>query len=208
MVRSGWFSLHAAVLVALGACGKPATAPLPPGDLDVTDAAVADASDEPAPADPSYGERPPPEGPTVTARLGREVSVGGVKVKLTDRRGNKDLGVFAFDVQRDGKRKQIELRTMERGFEAELDVLDALLVFRQLADPDAFAITLTSPRAPAPQTEDQCAALIDAGAGTAKLSTTSSRTFTDANGVLVMLTRGWRGYCGRYTRRVWFAPPR
>ncbi|MEJ7599906.1 MAG: hypothetical protein WKG01_18515 [Kofleriaceae bacterium] len=197
---------------ALLACGKPATMPRPPGDLDAIDGGVADAPAEATPDDTtSYGERPLPEGPTVTARLGREVSIGGVQLKLTasnHKRAAKQLGIFAFEIRRDGKRKQVELRTLERGFEAELDVLDALLVFRQLAEAEAFAVTLVAPRAPAPQSEEQCAALIDAGATTAKLSTTSSRTYTDANGVLVMLTRGWRGYCGRYTKRVWFAPPR
>lgn len=184
--------------------------PKPPGDLDVGDAGVATV-DAPAPstvdaAVTSFGPRPAPEGPSVTLKLGIAQSLGDFKIKNTARTqpGADTLGIFAFEVVRGGKTKQLELRSMEPGFEAEVDTLGSLLVFRQLGT--ELAVSLAATRTPAPQTEEECAALIDAGATTAGHTTTSSRTYTDANGVIVMLTRSWRGYCGRYTRRVWFGP--
>jgi hypothetical protein len=206
------------VIATLVACGKPATMPKPPGDLDVVDAGVGDA---PAVGDAvpgvdaavtNYGERPAATGPKVTLKVGVAQSLGGLKIKLTAQNhkhavGGDTLGIFEFEIQRGTKTRQLELRSMEVGFESELDVHGSLLVFRHVAGGE-FVATLAAQRTPAPQTEEECAALIDAGATAAGHPTTSSRSYTDANGVLVMLTRSWRGYCGRYTRRVWFAAPR
>ena len=192
--------------------------PKPPGDLDVADAGVADA---PAVVDAipgvdaavtNYGERPAANGPKVTLRTNVAQTLGGMKIKLTAQNhkhaiGADTLGIFEFEIQRGSKTRKLELRSMEVGFESELEVHGALLVFRHVAGGELVA-TLAAQRAPTPQTEEECAALIDAGATAAGHPTTSSRSYTDANGVLVMLTRSWRGYCGRYTRRVWFAGPK
>jgi hypothetical protein len=207
------------LIAALVACGKPATMPMPLGDLDAPDAglgnaaAIADAA--PVGADAAvmnYGERPVPNGPKVTTKVGVAHTLGGLRIKLTAQHhkhavSGDTLGIFAFEIQRGAKTRQLELRSMEVGFESELDVHGALLVFRHVAEGE-FVVTLAAQRTPTPQSEEECAALIDAGATAAGHPTTSSRTYTDANGVLVMLTRSWRGYCGRYTRRVWFGAPR
>jgi len=205
------------VIAALVACGKPATMPKPPGDLDVADAGVADAVADAAPAGvdaavTNYGERPTATGPKVTLKVGVAQTLGGMKIKLTAQNhkhavGADTLGIFTFEIQRGTKSRQLELRSLEVGFESEVDTHGALIVFRHVAGGE-FVATLAAQRTPTPQTEEECAALIDAGATAAGHPTTSSRGYTDANGVLVMLTRSWRGYCGRYTKRVWFAGPK
>jgi hypothetical protein len=222
-------------LIAVGllvACTPRQPPPPPPPNLVATtpvdgrlpivaiDAPVATASDAapvepepPPPADtPSIAVPdpvPPVKGPVTRIATNATVTITGIKItfKYSSHKSGGELGMWGFEAVRFGAKKQFELRSETSGFEAELDVTGTLLVFRHV-DYNTFEIVLAAPKAPKPLDDDGCSAQIEKAATDRKLPTGGSSSSSTDHGIVKMSTASWVAYCGQYTRRIWFAPPR
>lgn len=220
---------------ATGAAPPP-VAPVvaPPGDAAIAVAAdapieVAVAVDAEVVADAAPVATPDaPAAPVVEipAQLRRPPRVKGAAIRIdTDvrkrlgglwitfgRSGHKHraddgpaLGMYAFTVTKGADAEDLELRSDVPGFQAEVVVHGALLVFEHLSY-TRFGVVLAAARAPAELDEEACEARIEAAARRAKLPEGRARSSSTENGILEVRDGAWRASCGRYTRRVWFAP--
>jgi hypothetical protein len=202
-------------LTCLG-CGapsapSPAHPPVPP-PVDASAGSI-DERDIDAGEIPQVTFDPGP--PTVAGEVARiEVksvrTVGGVQVKFAYANhkhavaGGDSLGMWGFELTRGSRRAELELRSEQSGFEAEIDALEALLVLRHL-DYTTFEIVLVAARAPAPLGEDACIERIEAEVQRRGLSF-ASVSHGERDGIVTARSADWRGYCGTYTRRVWITP--
>jgi hypothetical protein len=200
--------------VAIDAAPEPDAPPLPMPAPPV-DAAVAIAIDAAVDAAVSKldGKRPAVTGQTIKIALKQTVTIGGVSVKFVSN-GHKHpagrgrtLGMWGFEIARGGGAKQeLDLRSTDEGFEAEVDAKGVLLVFRHVSYSE-FELVLAAKQTPKPLSEEACEAIIAKAA--VKLGLPGEPNHLGSHhGFVVAGAKQWDGHCGTYTRRVWFTAAR
>ena len=151
--------------------------------------------------------RPAVKGKTATAELKKPVTLGGLSISLTRANhkhsdGGPTLGMWTFSIKKGAATKEIELRSDEEQFQAEVAIQGVALVF-ELVSYEKFTVTLAAAKAPKPLSDDACAAMITQAADDAEIEQGASRGWSNHEGIVVMTGEGWRGYCGTLTKRVW-----
>lgn len=151
--------------------------------------------------------RPAVKGTSVTVVEKKSSTLGGLSITLS-RSSHKHadegptLGIWTFNVKKGATAKEVELRSDEEQFQAEVAVHGVALVFQRLTY-ESFTVTLAAAKAPKPLTDDACAKLISDLATKQKIEEGGSRGWSNHEGIVVMTADGWRGYCGTLTKRVW-----
>jgi hypothetical protein len=135
-----------------------------------------------------------------TARL------GGLSVTYAKASYKGALGTFDFKFVKAGKKVDVRLRSDEEKFQAEIVAHGALFVFEQRSD-DIFTLMLVAASAPARLDDAACLEMIDDAAKRGRIAATGSSTYANDDGILRVRLRASTAYCGRYTKRVWFARP-
>jgi hypothetical protein len=182
----------------------------------VADAEVGEATVDAAPvAEPVVGGITVPDpipavkGPVTKLETKKTATIGGMQVTFSysSHKSDGELGMWGFELARGGRKESFELRSESSRFEAEVDALGALLVFRHI-DYNNFEIVLAAAKTPKPLDNDGCRAAIEKAATARKLTIDGSSSTGTEDGIIKMSNKGWVGYCGVYTRRIWFAPVR
>ncbi len=144
-----------------------------------------------------------------TVSVGKDFTVEFVSA--SHKRGGKEsLGMWSFVITKGGRRLEVELRSSElTGWQAEIVAHGSLLVFQHVGYTE-FNVTLVPGLATKALTEDEAADLIAKTAHDLGLPSASS-SYNENEGILYYTARRedrllWKGYCGLFTRRVWFAP--
>ncbi len=114
------------------------------------------------------------------------------------------VGMWYFRATRDGKTEEIELRSSDDRFEAEVVAHGLFFLFRHVSYTE-FEIVLGAETAPAPLDQDACVERIRAAATKASLSVGPESGYSTSQGIVWFKAKGWTGYCGTLSRRVWFA---
>jgi hypothetical protein len=140
------------------------------------------------------------------------VAFEDLKVAFSYSRHKSDgeLGMWGFELVRSGTKQELELRSEDSHFEAEIDANGTLLVFRHI-DYYNFEIVLANAKTPKPLDNEACRAQIEKAAIARHLLTADDSTSGGGGateGVLMRSTTSFVAYCGVYTKRVWFTPPR
>lgn len=154
---------------------------------------------------------PEVRGPTGKIEERKAISIGGVSVRFAYASHKHPAGsgpapgMWGFVVTKNGRTQELELRHVDAGFESEIAAHGVLLVFRH-RDYSTFEIVAAG-KAGTPLDDDGCDAAIDKAAAKRGFPPATSASTGEANGVFEKQTPSWRGFCGSYTRRVWFAPP-
>lgn len=170
------------------------------------DAAVAgrDAPDVAMPTRET--KRPLVKGPTTKLEVGHTATIGGAVVRFTGNNHKhaantgRATGIWGFELAREGAKRDLELRSEDDGFEAEIDAHGVLLVFRHVSY-DTFEVVLAANPTPKPLDPDACFALV---AAAAKLPPDSGHSTRSEHGFVIVDAQDWTAYCGMFTRRVWF----
>lgn len=155
---------------------------------------------------------PPVKGPVTKLVEHKSAVIGGTRVTFAYASHKRVAaghgpapGMWGFEFVRAGKKSEVELRHTASGFQAEVAAHGVLLVFRHV-DYTTFEIVLAAARAPKPLDEEGCSELIDKTAEKRKLPIDESSSSSEAGGIVEKTTPSWIGYCGTFTKRVWFAP--
>ncbi|MGE0399891.1 MAG: hypothetical protein AB7T06_24460 [Kofleriaceae bacterium] len=155
--------------------------------------------------------RPAVKGKTVTLVPKKPVALGGLSISFTRAShkhddGGGSLGMWFFAIKKGAKSEEIELRSNDQGFQAEVAVHGAALVFQHV-EYEKFTVTLAAQKAPKPLDEDACAAKIVERATKQGLTEGNHRSWSMEHGIVVLNDETWRGSCGTLTRRVWIESP-
>lgn len=158
--------------------------------------------------DSPLGQVPPVGGAVTKVKERETVTIGTTTIEFSGASHKHAvkgpaLGMWSFAATRDGKREEIELRSSEEGFEAELVAHGGFFVFRHVSYGE-FAIVLAADKAPAPLDEDACVERIRAAAAKAGLPPGNDTGHSTGQGIVTFTARSWRGHCGTLSRRVWF----
>lgn len=151
--------------------------------------------------------RPAVKGKTVTVSVDKTATLGGISISFGSANhkhavDGDTLGMWTFATKKGGVKKEFELRSEREGFEAEVVVHGAALVFRHL-EYEKFSVTLFAAKAPKPLSDDACADRVSALAAKQGQPESSSRGYSNDNGIVKVTSGAWRGYCGTLTKRVW-----
>ena len=151
--------------------------------------------------------RPAVKGKTATITVKKSVTLGGLSISFGvanhKHADNGDtLGMWTFVAKKGASKKEIEVRSEVEHFEAEIAVHGVALVFRHV-DYETFTITLFAQKAPKPLDDDACADRVSALAAKQGLKEGSSRGYSNRDGIVIVTSGGWKGYCGTLTKRVW-----
>jgi hypothetical protein len=151
--------------------------------------------------------RPAVKGKTVTLVAKKSVTLGGLSISFAKANhkhaeGGGSLGMWTFVVKKGTKSEDLELRSSDEHFQAEVAIHGVALVFEHV-EYEKFNVTLAAAKAPKPYSEDACAKLINEAADKAEKEQGASRGYSNEEGIVVMTAEGWRGFCGTLTRRVW-----
>ncbi len=185
----------------------PASAPVPAAvTLDAGQAPVVAAA---MPAELLV--RPPVGGAGALLFLGATARLSGISITFA--KSNHEVvvgsaggtGMFDFQFVKGGTKSDVRLRSDEEKFQAEVVVHGALFVFEQRSE-DMFTVMLAAASAPVRLEDDGCVALIDEAAKRAGITDGRSSASGTDGGILRLRRQSWTAYCGRYTKRVWFAP--
>lgn len=155
--------------------------------------------------------RPAVSGKTVTLAVNKSVTLGGVTITFgaANHKHAVDggsLGMWTFVAKKGTAKKQLEIRSEDSHFEAEVALHGVAFVFHHISY-ESFAITLVARKAPRPLADDACADRVSAHAKTRGLPEGTSRSHSNDNGIVVVRTDAWQGYCGTLTKRVWIENP-
>lgn len=226
-------SIRGLVAVGLvGACGSTSPPPQPvdppnpetaaaQASIDaappVADAAVADATPpDAAPAatvgKPDFGAKPVAKGTSISLDVRKTATLAGLAFEFVSNNhkhfvGGGSMGMWEFLAKQGGAKQEIHLRSTIEGFDAELVVHGALVVFTHTGY-GSFTITHVAAKAPAPLDEEACMKRVETEFGKRSLDRGTDRSYSDQSGVVTFTNSAWTGFCGRYTQRVWFGPPR
>jgi hypothetical protein len=184
---------------------------MPATPAALPDAAVATTAKSEAATSVFATSVPAVQGAVTRVGEKQAVEVGGVTItfKYANHkhavRGNA-VGMWGFELAKGGATKEIELRSSEEGFEAEIGEHGVFLVFRH-ASYTAFDVVLAAKVAPTPLTNEACAAKIDQAVARAGLPRGTSRSQSGGQGIVRVATARWVGRCGVYSQRVWLSAP-
>jgi hypothetical protein len=154
------------------------------------------------------GVVPAVAGPSAEISEDQTVQLGPLAITHTytsHRHGLRDVparSTHYFRIAGPGGAVEVQLAG---GDEAEV-VADGALVTFHVREDDTFRVVLAAERAPAALTLEACRERIGQVADRAKLERSTSHGWSeqDANGIVYYHEATWHGFCGMYTRRVWF----
>lgn len=158
--------------------------------------------------DSPLGKVPPVAGALTKVKERETVTIGKTTIEFSGANHKHAvkgpaLGMWTFAATQGGKREELELRSSDEGFEAEVVAHGAFFVFRHLSYGE-FAIVLAADKAPAPLDQDACVERIRAAAAKAGLPPGNDTGYSTDQGIVTFTARSWRGHCGTLSRRVWF----
>lgn len=151
--------------------------------------------------------RPPLKGKTVTLVGKKAATLGGLSISFTSMRhthadGGDAVGMWSFVVKKGAKSKKLELRFSNASSQAEVVIHGVALAFEPV-EREKFAVTLIAQEAPKPLDDHACAEKVSALAAKQGVKEGTWRRSWNHDGIVVVTTANWRGYCGTLTERVW-----
>ncbi|MFN0252692.1 MAG: hypothetical protein ACKV2T_37810 [Kofleriaceae bacterium] len=151
--------------------------------------------------------RPLIKGKTVTITVNKSATLGGLSISFGNAHhkhaaDGDTLGMWTFVAKKGRSKKEIELRSEDANFEAEVAIHGVALVFRHV-EYEKFNVTLFAQKAPRPLDDETCADRVSVLAAKQGLKEGPSRGYSNRSGIVTVTSGGWTGYCGTLTKRVW-----
>lgn len=190
-------------VVVLVACSNSAPS-APPAPVEPPQAAPKDAASQ-------YNVEPAPANPYV--RLEGTITLGDITIAqdpegpFDDHKHGKNgrtTGYTHLIVKRGNASEPLTLTTRDGVMRGELVVLGAAFAVRVQRAPE---FSLIAAQAPQPLSDEECDERIQQAAPAVGLQLGTSSAGGETDGIYVVRAPGWNGYCGKYTRRIWFEDP-